>query len=607
MLELTINNQLVTAQKHETILEVARRHHIMIPTLCHLEGLKAIGSCRICVVEVEGAKSLMAACVTPVTAGMVVQTHSAKVRQARKVLFELMLSDHPADCLVCDRSPDCEFRQLGEILQVDMSRFTGARSQELIDLSSPAIERDNSKCILCRRCVTVCNEIQGVGALNAQGRGFATQISSGSDILLGSAVCAYCGQCTLVCPVNALREKDATQLVWQALADPELTVLVQTAPAVRAALGEAFDLEPGTLVTGKMAAALRRLGFDYVFDTNFAADLTIIEEGYELLGRLASAALAQGKVSRQQLDELGLPEHLPQPVLPMITSCSPGWIKFIEHFYSSKLDHLSSCKSPHMMLGALAKSWFASKIGIDPSQLFVVSVMPCTAKKFEISRPEMARDGIFDVDAVLTTRELGRMVKEAGIHFVQLPDEKFDSPMGLSTGAADIFGTTGGVMEAALRTVYELLTGRELPFANLHVEPIVGLEKIKTAAFKLESVKPEWSFLEGVEVKIAVTSGLSGAAHLMDEIVAGTSEYLFIEVMGCPGGCISGGGQPRPLSDEVRQKRLQAVYREDEGKLLRKSHENPDLAVLYQEFLGSPGSHVAHSLLHTSYTVRRRI
>jgi NADH-quinone oxidoreductase subunit G/NADP-reducing hydrogenase subunit HndD len=607
MLELTINNQTVTAREGETILDVAKRNHIQIPTLCHLEGIHQIGSCRICVVEVEGAKSLMASCVTPVTAGMVVRTHTPQVRKSRKVLYELMLSDHPTDCLHCERSHDCEFRQLGEVLQVDLSRFSGQKSKSYVDDSSAAVVRDNNKCILCRRCVSVCNEIQGVGALNAQNRGFSTEISPGGDLLLGTAVCAACGQCTLVCPVNALKEKDATKAVWDALADPELTVVVQTAPAVRAALGEPFGMEPGSLVTGKMAAALRRMGFDATFDTNFTADLTILEEGYELLGRLAAGALASGAITKKQLKALNLPDHLPEPVLPMITSCSPGWIKYVEHFYGQQLAHLSSCKSPHMMLGALTKSWYARKVGIDPSRLFVVSVMPCTAKKFEITRPEMTNDGLPNVDAVLTTRELARMIREAGIDFVSLPDESFDNPMGLSTGAADIFGTTGGVMEAALRTVYEVITGRELPFENLHVQPIVGLERIKSASFQLESVKPEWSFLEGVTVKIAVTSGLAGASHLMEEIVAGQSEYLFIEVMGCPGGCISGGGQPRPTNDEVRQKRLAAIYREDEGKPLRKSHENPDILKLYSEFLGSPGGHVSHELLHTTYSARKRV
>lgn len=607
MFEITMNDQVVTASEGETVLEVARRNHIQIPTLCHLENVSKIGSCRICIVEIEGAKSLMASCVTPVNPGMVIKTHSPQVRKARKVLYELMLSDHPTDCLHCERSQDCEFRQLGEVLQVDMSRFRGERSKNLIDTTSASIVRDNNKCILCRRCVAVCNEIQGVGALNVQNRGFHTEISPGGDLMLGTAVCTSCGQCTVVCPVNALKEKDATAEVWQALADPEIKVIVQTAPAVRAALGESFGLPPGTLVTGKMAAALRRMGFYQVFDTNFAADLTILEEGTEFLGRLAAKALANGAISKEQVKALDLPEHLPPPVLPMMTSCSPGWIKYIEHFSGDQLCHLSSCKSPHMMLGALTKSWYATSKNIDPRKIFVVSVMPCTAKKYEVTRPELTNNDMANVDAVLTTRELARMICEAGIDFVNLPDEYFDSPMGQSTGAADIFGTTGGVMEAALRTVYELVTGRELPFENLHVKPIIGLERIKTASFELASVKPEWFFLEGVTVKIAVTSGLAGASTLIEEIAAGTNDYHFIEVMGCPGGCISGGGQPRPTNDAIREKRLEAIYREDEGKPLRKSHENPDVQKLYSLFLGSPCGHLSHELLHTTYTRRNRI
>ncbi len=607
MIHLTINEQLVEAHEGQTILEVASAHNILIPTLCHFNQMHAIGSCRICSVEVVGAKSLMAACVTPVAEGMVVRSHTAKVRQMRKILYELMLSDHPADCLHCDRNGCCEFQDLGEVLQVKQSRFDGIRSKTVIDDSSPAIVRDTTKCILCRRCVTMCNEVQGVGTLNAQNRGFATEIGPGGKDRLGTAVCTFCGQCTTVCPVDALHEKDSIASVWQALSDPARKTVVQTAPAVRAALGEEFGLAPGTLVTGKMASALRQLGFQVVFDTNFSADLTILEEGYELLARLAAQAKKQGQIDDQQLATLNLAHHLPDPVLPMITSCSPGWIKYAEHFYGDLLSHLSTCKSPHMMLGALAKTWYAQNIGLDPSSLYVVSIMPCTAKKFEITRPDLKINGIASVDAVLTTRELARMIREAGIDFVNLPDSPFDSPLGESTGAAAIFGTTGGVMEAALRTVYEVVTGRTLPFENLHVQPIVGLNQIKTVTIRFEDVLPAWSFLEGIEVPIAVTSGLSGASQLMDEIKAGTSKYIFIEVMGCPGGCLSGGGQPRPTTPEIRQLRIQAIYREDEGKPLRKSHENPDIQKLYQVFLGQPGSHLAHELLHTTYQRRNRI
>jgi len=606
MIHLTVDGRPLLAEDGETVLQVATRNHIEIPTLCHLKDVHKTGACRLCVVEVEGSKNLVASCIAPATEGMVVRTSTQRVRKARKVLYELMLSDHPADCLHCERNQSCEFQRVGEILNVRSARFEGRRSRALVDDTSPSVVRDTSKCILCRRCVTVCNEVQGVGALNAQHRGFTTEIGPGGDLLLGSAVCAFCGQCTTVCPVDALHEADSTAAVWKALADPNKVVVVQTAPAVRAALGEEFGLPAGTIVTGRMAEALRRLGFDYVFDTNFTADLTILEEGTELLARIVSLFRSKGLVSDERLAKLGMPEHLPAPVLPMVTSCSPGWIKYVEHFHSPLLDHLSTCKSPHMMLGALTKSWFAERTGIDPKKMFVVSVMPCTAKKFEVTRPEMQNGGVRNVDAVLTTRELGRMVREAGLGFPTLPDGRFDNPMGQSTGAADVFGVTGGVMEAALRTVYELVTGRPLPFDRLHVAPIQGFDRIKSASFTLAEVKPEWDFLEGVEVGVAVTSGLAGARVLMDQIAEGKSPYLFIEVMGCPGGCISGGGQPRLTTDEVRQKRLEAIYREDEGKPIRKSHENPDILKLYTEFLGTPNGHRSHELLHTTYTVRKK-
>ncbi len=588
MVNITINNRKISAYEGETIMEAARRNNINIPSLCWLEGIHRVGSCRICVVEVEGAKTLQASCIVPVQEGMVIRTNTEKVRKTRKLLYELIMSDHPKECLGCARNQNCELQKLGEMISAGEGRFEGERSKSDIDDSSPSIVRDMSKCILCRRCVTVCNEIQEVGVLNVQNRGFDSIVGPAEGLALNTVNCTYCGQCTIVCPVGALQEKDSTEAVWNALFDSKKRVIVQTAPAVRAALGEEFGDEPGTLVTGKMATALRELGFDDVFDTNFAADLTIIEEGSELLERLTAAL--SGK----------------QAVLPMITSCSPGWIKYVEHAWPDELDHLSTCKSPHMMLGALAKSFYARKLGIDPKDIFVVSVMPCTAKKFEITRPELSNDGLPNVDAVLTTRELARMIKEAGIDFESLEESDFDSPMGLSTGAADIFGTTGGVMEAALRTVYELVTGRELPFDGLHVKPIVGLEKIKTAEIQITDTLPQYRHFEGVTLRIAVTSGLSGARKLMEEVAAGKSPFHFIEVMGCPGGCISGGGQPRPVDDAVRKKRLEAIYREDEGKKLRKSHENPDIKRLYAEFLGSPLGHRSHELLHTHY-VRRGV
>lgn len=586
MVNITINGKKISAEEGTTILEAAKQNNISIPTLCHLEGVHNSGSCRICVVEVEGARTLVASCITAVREGMVIHTNTQRVRKARKIIYELMLSDHPKDCLTCKRSQSCEFQKLGEVILVGTSRFEGEKTRTKVDDSSPSIVRDASKCVLCRRCVTICNEVQGVGVLNVQNRGFDSVIASAAELPLNTVNCTNCGQCTMVCPVGALKEKDAISIVWKALADKNKRVVVQTAPAVRAALGEEFGYESGTLVTGKMVTALKQMGFHDIFDTNFAADLTIIEEGHEFLKRAAGALTGSGAV------------------LPMITSCSPGWIKFIEHEFPEKLDHLSTCKSPHMMLGALTKSYYAQKIGVDPKDIFVVSVMPCTAKKYEITRPEMKAAGYPDVDAVLTTRELARMIKVAGINFKELEDSRFDNPLGYSTGAADIFGVTGGVMEAALRTVYEVVTGRELPFDSLHVKPIVGLEKIKEAEITIENTKEEFKFLEGFKLKIAVTSGLAGARILMDQIANGTSPYHFIEVMGCPGGCISGGGQPRPTNQEIRKKRLNAIYREDEGKEKRKSHENPYVTVLYQEFLGEPLGHKSHELLHTHYTKR---
>jgi NADP-reducing hydrogenase subunit HndD len=586
MINLIINQKEITVEEGTTILEAAKQNNILIPHLCHLEDVHQIGSCRICVVEVEGAKTLQASCMVEVQEGMVVHTNTGKVRKARKVLYELMLSDHPKDCLNCRRNQNCEFQKLGEVIQVNDCRFEGEMSKKIEDGTSPSIVRDLSKCILCRRCVTVCNEIQGIGVLNAQNRGFKTTIGPGSDLQLNNVDCVFCGQCVAVCPVGALQEKDSIEDVWQAIYDKNKRVVVQTAPAIRAALGEEFGYQPGTIVTGKMAAALKNMGFDDAFDTNFAADLTIIEEGYELLHRIKN--LFNGK----------------EAVFPMITSCSPGWIKYIEHTFPQELDHLSTCKSPHMMLGALVKSFYANKIGVSPEDIFVVSVMPCTAKKFEITRPEMVNNGCKNVDAVLTTRELARMIKDSGVDFTKLEDDVFDNPLGLSTGAADIFAVTGGVMEAAIRTVYEVVTGRELPFDKLHVSPITGFEQIKTAELKIDNPVEEYKYLDGVIIKVAVTSGLKGARELMKQVADGSSPYHFIEVMGCPGGCISGGGQPRPTNQTIRQKRLEAIYKEDEGKELRKSHENPFVLKLYEEFLIEPLGTKSHELLHTHYTDR---
>jgi len=585
MVHVTINGKEISAAEGSTIMETAKANGITIPSLCWLENVHQFGSCRICVVEVKGAKTLLASCMTAVAEGMEIYTHTERVRKARKVLYELLLSDHDKDCLNCRRNQSCELQELGRTLGIEETRFEGGHSECCLDITD-AITRDMSKCILCRRCVTVCNRIQGTGILNAQNRGFNTVVGPAMNLALGSVNCVFCGQCTVVCPVGALRETDGLKRVWQALNDKSKRVVVQTAPAVRVALGEEFGYPAGTQVTGKIAAALRAIGFTDIFDTNFAADLTIMEEGTEFLERLTSAFTGAGSV------------------LPMITSCSPGWIKYIEHTYPGQLAHLSTCKSPHMMLGALVKSYYAEKINIDPKDIYMVSIMPCTAKKFEISRSELRNNGLPNVDAVLTTRELADMIREAGIDFRGLAEEEFDNPLGMSTGAADIFGVTGGVMEAALRTVYELVTGRELPFDGLHVTPIVGFDQVKTAEITIENPVEEYKFLDGVTLKVAVTSGLKGANQLMEQVRQGVSPYHFIEVMGCPGGCITGGGQPRSKDPEVRIKRLRGIYCEDEGKILRKSHDNPYITALYKEYLGRPCGKKSHELLHTHYEKR---
>lgn len=580
-----INGRTVQAKEGSTILEAAEQNNIHIPTLCYLKGKHQAGACRICLVEVEGAKTLQASCITQARDGMVILTNSERVRRTRKIMYELQLSDHDRDCLFCRRNQDCELQALGRTLGVTESRYTGERSLAPSE-RTVAITRDMSKCILCRRCVTACAEIQAAGVLNAQNRGFNTVIGPAGDLLLDEVACAYCGQCVAVCPTGALTETDAIAPVVDALNDPNKRVVIQVAPAVRVAIGEEFGYPAGTRMTGKLAASLRAIGFDDVFDTNFAADLTILEEGTEFLSRV-STFIEGGDVT-----------------LPMLTSCSPGWIKYIENHYPELLSHLSTCKSPQMMLGALVKSFYAEKIGVDPASFFVVSVMPCTAKKYEITREEMNINGLKNVDAILTTRELAALIRQFGIPFCELEDSEFDRPLGLSTGAADIFGVTGGVMEAALRTVYEVVTGREFPFEGLRLKEIEGFDQIKTATLIIEDPLPAYQALDGLEVKIAVTSGLDGARKLVDEVRAGTSPYHFIEVMGCPGGCIVGGGQPRSHDPLIKEKRMQAIFSEDESKTLRKSHENPDLIALYDTYLGKPNSEVAHRLLHTHYVPR---
>ncbi len=591
LVNLKVNNIAVSVKEGTTILDAAKKLNFNIPTLCNHPDLSVAGNCRVCVVEVKGARLLAASCATPVSEGMEVFTNSEKVRTARKHVIELLLSEHNADCTKCFKNGNCELQELASEYRVGDHVFIDLvkAKDKIADISSPSISKDDSKCIRCQRCVRTCEELQSVSALAVVKKGDHQRISTFLNKPLDEVVCTNCGQCINRCPTGALTERTYLDDVWNAINDPSKHVVVQTAPAVRIGLGEDLGYEPGERVTGKMVAALRHIGFDSVLDTDFTADLTIMEEGTELLTRLKRALVDGEKVA-----------------LPMMTSCSPGWIKFQEHIFPDLLDNLSTCKSPQQMFGALAKTYYAKKKGIDPKNMVSVSIMPCTAKKFECGRPEMRDSGYQDVDYVLTTRELAMMVKQAGIDFMKLDDEKYDSIMGDSTGAAVIFGATGGVMEAALRTAYEIVTGREVPFTNLNITPLRGFEGIKEAKVMIKGVKPEWSFLEGAELSVAIAHGLHNANELMKAVRAGTVSYHFIEVMGCPGGCLGGGGQPIPTSPEIRQKRSNAIYAEDEGLPLRKSHLNPEVALIYKDFLGEPLGHKSHDLLHTHYKPRKR-
>ncbi len=572
---IKINGVEVSAPAGSTILEAARYAGIEIPTLCYLKDINEIGACRMCVVEVKGARSLVAACVYPINPGMEVFTNTPAVQESRKKTLQLMLSNHERKCLSCVRSNNCELQTLCKELGVDdETYYDGTKIKYELDTSAAHMVRDNNKCILCRRCTAVCDKVQGIGVIGANERGFKTFIGSAFEMGLGETSCVSCGQCIAVCPVGAIYEKDHTQKIMDAINDPTKFVAVQVAPAVRAALGEEFGYEMGTPVQGQMAAALRRLGFDKVFDTNFSADLTIMEEATEFLDRVQNG----GK-------------------LPLITSCSPGWIKYCEHYFPDMTENLSSCKSPQQMFGAVLKTYYAEKMGLDPKNIVSVSVMPCTAKKFEIGRDDQDAAGVPDVDISITTRELARMIKKAGLDFAKLPEEGFDDPLGEGTGAAVIFGATGGVMEAALRTAVEVLTGETLQ--NLDFVDVRGVEGIKEATYNVA----------GMDIKVAIASGLGNAKILLDKVQAGEADYHFIEIMGCPGGCVNGGGQPQVPSKirnvvDIRAERAKALYALDAGNPVRKSHENQSVKKLYDEYLEKPGSHKAHHILHTSYVKR---
>ncbi len=591
MITLTIDNKKIQVEEGKTILDAAKQLGHEIPTLCYHDDLCVAGNCRVCVVEEKGKETLLASCATPVIEGMDILTHSPKVRMARKNIVELLLSEHAEECTKCYKNGNCELQTLagnytvGDYMFLDLVPFNDYR----IDDSSPSIQFDPSKCIRCQRCVRTCDQIQAVNVLTVAGKGRDMHITPFMELPLNDVACTNCGQCVNRCPTGALTERIYYDEIWEAMGDESKHVVVNTAPSVRVALGEMLGYPVGTRVTGKMVTALREMGFDSVLDTDFSADLTIMEEGSELLQRLKKALKNNEDVA-----------------LPMITSCSPGWVKYIEHKYPDHLEHLSTCKSPQQMFGALTKTYYAEKKNIDPKDIVSVAIMPCAAKKFEANRPEMKDSGYQDIDAGLTTRELGHMIRQAGLNFTDLEDSKYDSIMGESTGAGVIFGATGGVMEAALRTAYFIVTGRKVPFDNLEITPVRGTDGIKAATIKIDNCLPEWNFLEGVELKVAVAHGLRNAKIIMNEIAAGKSPYHFIEIMACPGGCIGGGGQPIPTNEEIRRKRMEAIYEEDRNMAVRESHENKEIKQIYDEYLDKPLGEKSHKLLHTKYVKRSK-
>ena len=576
MINLTIDDQKIKVPEGTTIIEAAKQAGIDIPTLCFLKEINEVGDCRMCIVEVEGRRGFATSCIQTVEEGMVVHTHTQNVLEARHVILDLIISNHAKDCLTCTRSGNCELQMLATKFNVLSVEFPGEMTQHKVDDLSPSIVRDFNKCILCRRCVAACKNVQHIGAIDVINRGFESCISTVGDCSLNNVNCTFCGQCIEACPTGALHEKESINDVWSKLKDPDTYVVVQTAPAVRVALGEEFQMPIGTNVAGKMVTALKRLGFDKVFDTNTGADFTIMEEANEFVKRFKK-----------------------NDNLPMMTSCCPAWVKYIESYEPDLLPHLSSCKSPHQMFGALIKSYYANKMGINPEKIYTVSVMPCIAKKFERQRPEMQNDGLYDVDNVITTRELSRMIKQANIEFEKLEDSNFDDPMGEATGAGAIFGTTGGVMEAALRTAQDTLTGKSLD--KIEFEQVRGGKGIKKATIEIA----------GKPIKVVAASGLSNARKILDEIKSGKADYQFVEIMACPGGCIMGGGQPIKSSKtrsevDVRKLRADSIYSIDEKSTIRKSHENPILKKIYEEYLEEPGSYRAEKLLHTNYRKREK-